>query len=99
VRYEAFRSIWCEALTKARLQSYLSLPTETVDLGRMSRLGRLNVHSGRSQEVEPFYASASSSWTWEARQLSPKAIAWADALELFIGAKVAAYPGDLGSGG
>ncbi len=34
---EQFRTAWVEALTEVEIRSYLALPTETFDLGRMSR--------------------------------------------------------------
>jgi hypothetical protein len=85
MNYEQFRAAWYEALTEAGLWSYLFPPTETLDLGRMSRTYQVYLHFGRSQEVEPFHVSASLSWTWDALQAARTVTTEEDTLMLFLG--------------
>jgi len=54
MNYEQFCATWYEALTEAGMWSYLAPPTETVDVGGMSRTYQVYVHLGRSREIEPF---------------------------------------------
>jgi hypothetical protein len=85
MNYEQFRAAWHEALTEAGMGSYLAPPTETTDVGRMSRTYQVYVHLGHSQEVEPFHVSASLRWTWDALQAARTATTEEDALMLFLG--------------
>lgn len=78
--YEQFHTAWYEALTEAGMWSFLSPPTETVDLGQMRRTYQVYVHLGRSQQVEPFHVTASLSWTWDALQAARSATREEDVL-------------------
>ena len=66
MNYELFRAAWYEALTEVGMWSYLSPPTDTVDLGQMSRTYQVYVHLGSSQGIKPFNVTASLSWPWDA---------------------------------
>jgi hypothetical protein len=85
MNYEQFRAAWYEALTEAGMWSYLAPPTETVDLGGMSRTYQVYVHLGRSREIEPFHVSASLSWTWDALQTARTATTEEDTLMQLLG--------------
>lgn len=85
MNYEQFRAAWYEALTEAGMWSYLAPPTETVDLGGMSRTYQVYVHLGHSREIEPFHVSASLSWTWDALQAARAATTEEDTLRQFLG--------------
>jgi hypothetical protein len=85
MNYEQFRATWYEALREAGMWTYLAPPTETVELGSMSRTYQVYVFLGRSQEVAPFHVSASLSWTWDALQAARTATTEEDALMLFLG--------------
>jgi hypothetical protein len=85
MNYEQFRAIWYEALTEAGMWSYLAPPTETVDLGNMSRTYQVYVHLAFSQEVKPFHVSARLRWTWDALQAARAETTEEDALMLLLG--------------
>ena len=85
MNFEQFRAAWYEALTKAGMWSYLAPPTETVELGGMSRTYQVYIHFGHSREIEPFHVSARLSWTWDALQAARTATTEEDALMQFLG--------------
>jgi hypothetical protein len=85
MNYEQFRTAWLEALTEVGLGSYLAPPTETLDLGRMSRTYQVYVHFGSSQGAKPFNVAASLSWTWDALQSARTATVEEDALMELLG--------------
>lgn len=85
MNYQQFRTAWYEALTEAGICSFLSPPTETVDLGGMDRTYQVYVHLGPSHEVAPFHVTARLSWTWDALLAARMATTEEDALMLFLG--------------
>jgi hypothetical protein len=85
MNYELFRTAWYEALTEAGMWSYLAPPTETVDLGNMSRTYQVYVHLASSKELEPFHVSAGLSWTWDALQAARSATREEDLLMELLG--------------
>jgi len=85
MNYEQFRTAWYEALTEVRLGSYLAPPTETLDLGWMSRTYQVYVHFGSSQGIKPFNVTASLSWTWDALQAARTATVEEDVLMELLG--------------
>ncbi len=68
MNYEQFRAIWHQALDEAGLLSFPPRPSESVDLGRMSRTYRISVTPGREQRAKPFHVAAELSWRWDALQ-------------------------------
>jgi len=68
MNYEQFRASWLEALSAAGMPSFLFSPAETIDLDDMCRTHQVYVHLGRSEQVEPFHATARLTWTWDALQ-------------------------------
>ena len=85
MNYEQFRAAWHEALTEAGMWSFLAPPTETVELGGMSRTYQVYAHLGRPGEFDPFHVSASLRWTWDALQAARAATTEEHALMQFLG--------------
>jgi hypothetical protein len=85
MNYEQFRTAWHEALTEVGMGSFLSPPTEAVDLGQMSRTYQVYVRAGSSQGVKPFNVTASLSWTWDALQSARTATVEEDVLMELLG--------------
>ncbi len=85
MNYEQFRTAWYKALSETGIWSCLAPPTETVDLGSMSRTYQVYIHLGQSQEVEPFHVSARLRWTWNALQAARTMTTEEDALMQFLG--------------
>lgn len=51
MNYDHFRAAWREALKAARLLPFITWPTETIDLGWMSRTYSAVVHFPAEQAV------------------------------------------------
>jgi len=85
MNYEQFRAAWYEALTEAGMWSHLAPPTETVDLGGMSRTYQVYAHLGDPGKFDPFHVSASLSWRWDALQAARVVTSEEDALMEFLG--------------
>jgi hypothetical protein len=85
MNYEQFRTAWHEALAEVGMGSYLAPPTETLNLGRMSRKYQVYVHFGSSKGVKPFNVTASLSWTWDALQSARTATVEEDVLMELLG--------------
>jgi hypothetical protein len=85
MNYDSFRAAWQQALREAGLQPFLFPPTETVDLGRMSRTYQTDIHLGSAQQAEPFYVTASLTWTWDALQSARTATTEEDLLMELLG--------------
>jgi len=66
MNYDHFRTAWREALDTARLLPFVTWPTETIDLGWMSRTHSTIVRFPAEQHVRPFYVTARLNWQWDA---------------------------------
>ena len=66
MNYDEFCTAWHQALSAAGIRPFPFPPTETVDLGHMSRTYEAYVGLGGTRRVEPFDVTAKLSWTWDA---------------------------------
>lgn len=56
--YDHFRAAWRAALDADRLLPFITWPTETIDLGWMSRTYSVVIHFPIEQRVSPFHVTA-----------------------------------------
>ena len=85
MNYGQFRAIWYEALNEAGMWPYLFPPTETVELGNMSRTYQVYAHLTPLREVKPFHVSARLRWTWDALQAARAATTEEDLIAELLG--------------
>lgn len=68
MNYDEFRNAWHQALSAAGIRLFPFPPTETVDVGHVSRTYEVCVGLGGVSPFEPFGVVAKLSWTWDALQ-------------------------------
>ena len=66
MNYDQFRTVWHETLDAAGLLPFPPRPTESVELGWLSRTYRTAVSLRGVQRAGLFYISAGLSWKWDA---------------------------------
>jgi hypothetical protein len=64
LRYDQFKEVWTVELRKSGLRTLGIEPNETLDLRSMGRTYEVFVEPAGHQDAEPFFVSASLSWTW-----------------------------------
>jgi hypothetical protein len=66
MNYEAFRTLWHEALARAGLMTATIWPSETIDVRGMNRTYRISTSLERADTSDPFYVTVALSWRWDA---------------------------------
>jgi hypothetical protein len=85
MNYEAFRTLWHEALNAAGLPPHPLWTTETIDVNEMSREYTLYVPMGGRRGAEPFNTTAKLEWHWDAALAARTATSEEDLLMELMG--------------
>lgn len=85
MNYDMFRTLWHEALATARLATLSFRPSETVELDGMSRTYKITVALSRTQQISPFYLTATFDWRWGAAHWARSATTEEDLLVEILG--------------
>ena len=85
MNYEDFRTLWHEALAKARLPSTPFWPTETIDLRQMDRAYQVYMPVHHRNQARPFHVTIELNWRWDALQSARTATTEEDLLVTLLG--------------
>jgi hypothetical protein len=85
MNYDQFRTLLHEALGGAGLMPFSIRPTETIDLGCMSRRYSVIVYLSERRQTEPFAVTATVEWEWDAALAARSATTEEDVLEELLG--------------
>lgn len=85
MNYDQFRTLLHEALGGAGLMPFSIRPTETIDLGCMSRRYSVIVYLSERRQTEPFAVTATVEWEWDAALAARSATTEEDLLTELLG--------------